>query len=59
MAVKPKKPKLFDAAKYLDSEVAIAEYISEALLTGDADIIAHAIEVAKKARGQTDRHRRR
>ena len=50
MVTKPKKPKLFDAAMYLDSEGAIAEYISEALLTGDADTISHAFATAEKAR---------
>lgn len=49
-----KKAKPFDAAKYLDSDEAVAEYISEALLTGDIDTITHAIGVAAKARGMSE-----
>jgi len=49
-----KKSKPFDAAKYLGSDEAIAEYISEALLSGEIEIIAHAIGVAAKARGMSD-----
>lgn len=49
-----KKPKPFDAAKYLDDDEAIAAYISEALLTGETEIITHAIGVAAKARGMGD-----
>jgi probable addiction module antidote protein len=49
-----KKSKPFDAAKYLDSDEAVAEYISEALLTCDIDTITHAIGVAAKARGMSD-----
>ena len=49
-----KKSKPFDAAKYLDSHEAIAEYISEALLTGETEIVTHAIGVAAKARGMSD-----
>ena len=44
----------FDAAKYLDSDEAVAEYISEALLTGDIDTITRAIGVAARARGMSD-----
>ena len=50
---KAKKAKPFDAAKYLDSDEAVSEYISEALLTGDVNMITHAIGVAAKARGMT------
>jgi len=49
-----KKSKPFDAAMYLGSDEAIAEYISESLLTCDSDTIAHAIGVAAKARGMSD-----
>lgn len=49
-----KSAKPFDAAKYLDSDEAVAEYISEALLTGDIDTITHAIGVAAKARGMSE-----
>lgn len=51
MAVKKSKP--FDAAKYLDSDEAVAEYIDEALLTYDIEAIAYAIGVAAKARGMS------
>ena len=50
---KAKKAKPFDAAKYLDSDEAVSEYISEALLTCDVNMITHAIGVAAKARGMT------
>ena len=53
MATKTKRSKPFDAAKYLGSDEAIAEYISEALLTGEIEVIAHAIGVAAKARGMS------
>jgi probable addiction module antidote protein len=48
-----KRSKPFDAAKYLDSGAAVAEYISEALLTYDTDIITHAIGTAARARGMS------
>jgi probable addiction module antidote protein len=49
-----RKSKPFDAAKYLDSDEAVAEYISEALLTGDIETIARAIGMAARARGMSD-----
>jgi DNA-binding phage protein len=52
MTPKGKNAKLFDAAKYLDSEEAIAAYFSEALLTRERDTIAHAIRIALKARAR-------
>ena len=54
MESKPKTSKPFDAAKYLGDDEAIAEYITEALVTSDIDTITHAIGVAAKARGMTD-----
>lgn len=54
MASKTKKSKPFDAAEYLDSDEAVAAYITEALLTYDADTIARAIGIAAKARGMSD-----
>ena len=54
MASKTKKSRPFEADKYLDSDEAVAAYISEALSTYDADLIARAIGVAAKARGMTD-----
>jgi probable addiction module antidote protein len=53
MAPRPKKSKPYDPAKYLDTDEAVAEYISEALATGEAELISHAIGIAAKARGMT------
>jgi probable addiction module antidote protein len=47
-----KKSMPFDA-EYCDDDEAIARYISQALLTNDAGVIAHAIGVAAKVRGMT------
>jgi probable addiction module antidote protein len=54
-----KKAKPFDAARYLDSDEAAAQYISEALLTGEFATITHAIGVGAKARGMSEIARRR
>ena len=54
MPRKLKKSRPFDPAKYLVSDEAIAEYISEALLTADVDAIARAIGAAAKARGMSE-----
>ena len=43
----------FDAAEYLDSPQAIADYLSEALETGDAEFIAQAIGTVARAQGMT------
>lgn len=43
----------FDASKYLDSDEAIAEYITEALLSDDLEVVTRAIGEAAKARGMT------
>jgi probable addiction module antidote protein len=48
-----KKSRPFDAAKYLDDDEAVAEYINEALLTYDIDAITYAIGMAAKARGMS------
>jgi probable addiction module antidote protein len=53
MAVKTKKSKPFDPDKYLDSDEAVAAYITEAMFTYDVDMITRAIGVAAKARGMT------
>jgi probable addiction module antidote protein len=53
MASASKKSKPFDAAKFLENDETIAQYITEALLTYDTDMITHAIGVAAKARGMT------
>jgi probable addiction module antidote protein len=44
----------FDAAEYLDSQEAIADYLSEAFETGDDHYIAHAIGTVARARGMSD-----
>jgi probable addiction module antidote protein len=41
----------FDAAHYLDSEEMIAEYLNQALLSGDSDVLLRAIADVAKARG--------
>ncbi len=43
----------FDPAEHLDTEQVQAELISEALETGDAKFIAHAIGTVARARGMT------
>jgi probable addiction module antidote protein len=45
------KATAFDAADYLDGLEDIANYLSEALETGDAAYIAQAIGTAAKAQG--------
>lgn len=44
----------FDAAEYLDTPEEIAAYIADALQTGDASYIAHALGVAARAKGMTE-----
>ena len=41
----------FDASKYLDSEEMIAEYLNQALASGDTDLLLSAIGDVAKARG--------
>jgi len=48
------KAQKFDAAEYLDSPQAIAEYLSEAFETGDDEFIAIAIGTVARAKGMTD-----
>jgi len=43
----------FDVADYLDSPEAIADYLTEALDTGDDDYIAQAIGAVARARGMS------
>lgn len=43
----------FDAAKYLGSPEAQADLIRDALETGDAGYISHALGVVVRARGMT------
>jgi len=44
----------FDPAKYLDSEEAIAEYLTEILREGDSALLAMALGDIAKARGMTE-----
>lgn len=45
------KTTLFDAAEYLDTPEAQAEYISAALETGDAEFVRDAVSIVARARG--------
>lgn len=47
------KVQKFDVAEYLDSDEAIADYISEALESGDPEAIAIALGNVTRARGMT------
>lgn len=44
----------FDAAAYLDDAESQAEYLSDALATGDAAVVAHALGVLARAQGMTE-----
>jgi len=46
-----KKPTVFDAADYLDSEEVIAEYLNVALASEDPDLVLQAIADVAKVRG--------
>lgn len=43
----------FDESRYLSTDEEVAEYITEALMSGDLEYVLHAIGVAAKARGMT------
>lgn len=43
----------FDPAEYLDSQEAMAEYMSAALESGDPAVIADALGVVARAKGMT------
>lgn len=45
---------LFDASEYLDDPSVQAELLSEALATGKARVIAHALGTIARARGMSD-----
>lgn len=47
------KTTLFDASEYLDDPQSQAELLSEALATGDTDVIAAALGTIARARGMT------
>ena len=44
----------FDAAEYLDTREAVADYLSEAFETGDGEFIAQAIGTVARAQGMAD-----
>ncbi|KIV67548.1 putative antitoxin [Rhizobium sp. UR51a] len=44
----------YDAARYLDSDEALAAYIADATENGDAQELAHALGVVARAKGITD-----
>jgi probable addiction module antidote protein len=44
----------FDAAKYLTNRKVIAAYVTEALESGDAELVAIAIGDVARARGMTE-----
>lgn len=48
------KTRAFDPAEYLNDDVAIAAYLSEALETGDEAFVADALGVVARARGMSD-----
>ena len=43
----------FDAAAFLDDAESQADYLSDALATGDAAVVAHALGVLARAQGMT------
>ncbi|HJU16906.1 MAG TPA: addiction module antidote protein [Stellaceae bacterium] len=47
------KTKAFDAATYLEAEEDVAAYMTEALASGDAAIVAHALGAVARARGMS------
>jgi probable addiction module antidote protein len=47
------RAKEFDAADYLDSPQAIADYLSEAFETGDEDIVTRALGAVARAHGMS------
>ncbi|WP_369987540.1 addiction module antidote protein [Pseudomonas xanthosomatis] len=44
----------FDAAEYLTTPEAIAEFMTDALQTGDASYVAKAVGVVARARGMSE-----
>ncbi len=48
------KTRPFDAARYLDSEEGIREYLAAACEDGNPDEIAHALGVIARVRGMSD-----
>lgn len=52
------KTEPFDAARYLTSPLAQAELLNDALASGEASYVAHALGVIARARGMTEVARR-
>ena len=52
--MKTLKTRPFDPAKYLDNGEAIAEYLTDALETGDSAFVSDALGVVARARGMSD-----
>lgn len=50
---KSKRPRVFDAADYLDSDTVVAEYLNAALEDENPDVLLQAIADVAKARGMT------
>ncbi len=47
------KTRLHDSARYLDTDEAIAEYLSDALESGEPSVVTHALGVVARAKGMT------
>jgi probable addiction module antidote protein len=47
------KTKVFDAAAYLETEEDVIAYLTEALASADAAIVAHALGTVARARGMS------
>jgi probable addiction module antidote protein len=52
--VKSLKTRPFDPAKYLDNDEAIADYLTDALESGDLAFVSDALGVVARARGMSD-----
>lgn len=50
--------RVYDSARYLDSDEAVAAYLADAFEEGEPKAIAHALGVVARARGMTDLARR-
>jgi probable addiction module antidote protein len=47
------KTKAFDTASYLETDEDIAAYMTEALASGEAAVVAHALGTVARARGMS------
>ena len=52
--MKSLKTRPFDPAKYLENDEAIADYLTDALETGDPAFVSDALGVVARARGMSD-----